>query len=102
MDILPRISLCSDERSPYVALDFTQSVYLLYATVRHREVEGSNFSIMYANSSGHCVPYITVDGVSVRHVYNYTIYMHMYFIELRTRAKKWIRDYYLIVDTHQQ
>ena len=108
MDISPRISWCANEtvRSSYVMLDFTQSLYLLYATVyRHLELMGSNISIMYANSSHHRVPYMTVDGVTVRHAYNYIVqvhaYIHMYFIELQTRTSKWPRDYYLIVDTHQ-
>ena len=72
LDTSPRIRLCASERSAHVLLYFTQSLYLLYATVRHDlDVRGSNFSIMYTNSFGHRVPYMTVDGVSVRHVYNY-------------------------------
>ena len=74
-DILQRIRLCANEtvNTPNVMLEFTQSLYLLNVTVRHLGFKRSNFSIMYANSSGHRVPYMTVDGVSVRLVYNYIV-----------------------------
>ena len=75
MDILQRWCANEIDRSPYVIMDFTQSLYLLYATVTNRRVEpgASNFSIMYSNLSNYRVnmTYMNVDGVSVRCIYSY-------------------------------
>ena len=66
IDISQRWCANETDRSSYVMMDFTQSLYLLYATVRRAEPGASNFSIMYSNLSNYRVTYTNVDGVSVR------------------------------------
>ena len=66
IDISRRWCANETDRSSYVMMDFTQSLYLLYATVRRVEPGASNLSIMYSNLSHYRVTYMNVDGVSVR------------------------------------
>ena len=57
----------SSDSSPTVTLSFTEPLYLLYAIVRGDGSDYvSDFSIMYENSSGEHVMYMTVDGMLVR------------------------------------
>ena len=59
----------SSDPSPYVKLNFTEPVYLIYAEFRGNGIHNyyvTNFSLIYQNSSNESVTYTDVDGNSVR------------------------------------
>jgi len=66
---------------PLVNLNFTESVYLLFAVFRGGNSNYvTSFSMTYKNPSGENVTYMTINGGSVRH---FNAFMNNYYVFYR-------------------